>query len=258
MLRHRGAQHVVHAEELADEVAAVQLHHRIVPERRHGEEKREPSEDVPAEELAQPPLPREEQEDDEPRQAEANRPFREHGDAGEEKGEVVPAHAPLRVAEVEGDEHTAQRDEERRVGDHRMADVPELDGRPHDERREPADALPIEPPPEEIREEEANQREQRGEEPRRKRRLPEERECRDELPVEEHGLIVPVVPVDARREEVARRHHLLGGLDVIRLHGVRDDHRRIAHEIDEHGEEEKQRHMTPRDFPFLPAFPDSL
>ena len=246
MLRHRRAQHVVHAEERIEKIAAVQQHHRIVPDGRHGEEKGEAREDMEAQELAQAALPGEEEQDDEARQADADGPFREHRDAREEEREVVPAYAPLLIAEEKGNERAAHSDEKRRVGDHRVADIPELDRCAHEQRRDEADALPVEPAPEPVCEQQTDCRKERREKPRRKLRLTEERKRRDELPVKKHGLVIPVVTVDARRNQVARRHHLLGRFHIVRFHGIRDGHRPVAHKVDEHGEEQQHRHMTPR------------
>ena len=177
---------------------------------------------------------------------EADGPFREHGDAREEEREIVPADAPLLVAEIEGDEHAAHRDEERHVRDHRVPEIPELDRCAHEQRRDETDAFPIEPASEPVREQQADRRKHCREEPRRKLRLAKQRKRRDEFPVKKHGLVIPVVTVDARRNQVTRCHHLLGCLHIVRFHGIRDGHRPIPHEIDEHGKEQQQRQMTPR------------
>ena len=99
-----------------------------------------------------------------------------------------------------------------------MREVPVLDGEREDHRREDAGAAAVELRAEAVRHEYANGGKECREQARGEVRHAEELERRDELPVKQDGLIVPVIPEDARRQVISRRDHLLGRLHIIRLH----------------------------------------
>lgn len=96
MLRDGCAQDIVHAEECVEKVAAVQEVHRHVPEAGHDEKERQSAQHVDAAEHGQPPLPEEEDQDDQSRQRKADRPLIEDGERGRSKSQIIiPAPAAL-------------------------------------------------------------------------------------------------------------------------------------------------------------------
>ena len=228
MLCHRRAQSVVHAEERVDEVAAMQQVHRHVPSPCDDKEQHEAAGHMAAEQHAEAALPGEEDEDDEARQRKADGALRQHRGGSRRKGQVVVAALARLIALIEAHERQADRHPERHVRDDRMREVPVLDGKREDHRREDAGAAAVELRAEAVRHKHANNGKECREKARGEVRHAEELERRDELPVKQDGLIVPVIPEDARRQVISRRDHLLGRLHIIRLHRVRHRHQPVA------------------------------
>ena len=223
----------------------MQLHHRHIPERADGKEQHEAQEDMDGQQFPETPFPCEEHEDDEPRQAEADRPLRQHGNAREREGEIIPALLAPHIAKKERDEHARERGDERRIRDDGMADIPALDRRAEDDGRDEADALAEQPSAEAIRQQHAHDAPESRKEPRSKIRDAESLERRDELPVEEHGLVIPVIAVDARRDVIASADHLFGRQRVVRLHGIRDGKAAISDEIEQDAQKQQEDDMPP-------------
>ena len=228
MLRHRRAQGVVHAKERVDEVAAVQQVHRQVPDARDGEEQHEAADHVAAQQHAEAALPGEEDEDDEARQRKADGSLRQHRDSSRRKGQVVVAALARLIALIEAHERQADRHPERHIRDDCMAKVPVLDRQRQQHRSAKTRAAAVELRAEAIRHEYANDGKECRKQARSEVRHAEELEGRDELPVKQDGLIVPVIPEDARRQVIPRRDHLLGRLHIIRFHRVRHRHQPVA------------------------------
>ena len=80
MLRDRRAQEILHAEEIRDEVHAVQAIHRIIPAAAHHEEYGQARQPAEVQEFAGLPAQAKENEQDEARQQEADGSFREDGE----------------------------------------------------------------------------------------------------------------------------------------------------------------------------------
>ena len=181
-----------------------------------------------AQQHAEAALPGEEDEDDESRQREADGALRQHRDSSRCKGQVVVAALARLIALIEAHERQADRHPERHVRDDCMAKVPVLNRQRQQHRSAKARAAAVELRAEAIRHKHARHREQCREKARREVRHAEELEGCDDLPVKQDGLIVPVIPEDARRQVIPRRDHLLGRLHIIRLHRVCHRHQPAA------------------------------
>ena len=140
---------------------------------------------------------------------------------------VNPAPAAA-VSEVEGDEHGVEEEDERHVRDDGLREVEEGDRRAEDDGREEGRSPVVELAREVVRLKHIEHREHSREKARSKLSRAENLESREEFPVKEDRFIIPVIPVDARRGEVASCQHLLGGQRVVRFDGVRDGQLAVA------------------------------
>ena len=228
MLGHAGAQEIVHAEERVDEVHAVQAVHDVVPRAADGEEDGHAGQPLHVQELPRPAPHAEEDEQDEARQQEAYGPLRQDGQPRKEKGREVEPSPTAAVSEVEGNEHGVEEKDERHVRDDGLREVEEGNRRAEDDGREESRSPVVELAREVVRLKHIEHREHSREKARSKLSRAENLESREEFPVKEDRFIIPVIPVDARRGEVASCQHLLGGQRVVRFDGVRDGQLAVA------------------------------
>ena len=145
-----------------------------------------------------------ENEDHKPRQEKADRSLRENPQPRTGVCDVEKLLLPLIVPKKECRERAAEEDEEAHIREDELCEEGVEYPRPEDDRRPGRRPLIVEPPRKAIGQEESRRRKERREEPRSEVRHAERGERREQLPVKEDRLVVPVVPVDLRREPVPR------------------------------------------------------
>ena len=134
--------------------------------------------------------------------SQAYRALRQDGQSREEEGREVEPSPAAAVSEVEGDEHGVEEEDERHVRDDGLREVEEGDRRTEDDGREEGRSPVVELAREVIRLKHID-REHSRKKARSKLSRAEDLESREEFPVKEDRFIIPVIPVDARRGEVA-------------------------------------------------------
>ena len=176
-------------------------------------------------------MPQQKQQDNQPRQAEADGPLIQHRHSGRSKGQVIPVVIFFAVAAVEGYEGQGHRKEQGHIRDHRMADIPGFQGSGKDEGRHKGNMRGVEPPPPPVKQAHGGQHGQGRCQPGGEVRKAEQIKGRRQLPIEKNRLIKPEIAQDAGGEIIIVQQHFPGRLRIIALHWVGYGQKIIAQEI---------------------------
>ena len=231
MLRHRCTQNIVNPEEGVYELRAVHKIHINVPrcaDRCKDEETRGERNASERREIAPH---KQEDEDDKPRQEEANRPLREDTESRTGVSDVEVFPPPLVVSEKERAECPAEEDKEAHIREDKLCKHRIEHARPKDDRRPERRSLIVDPTCKGIGQTQSPCSKKRRKEACGKIRHAKQGECRKEFPIKENRLVVPVVPIDLRREPVPRRQHLLCRLCIVHLDGSCYGKRTVAPKV---------------------------
>ena len=234
-----GAKEIVDAEEVQEEIRAVEVAHETVPGTGDRSEEEKSGGKVDALHFAEVFVVSEEEEGGKAGKEEADGALGEDGKGGGDVAEVVvfPVFA---VAYVEESDRHAHEEEEGRVGDDGFREEPALDGGAKDDGGEPADFFVVDMAGEPVGEEDGGASEKGGGQAGGHFIEAEERVGKCQLPVVKDGLVVPVVSVDLWGDPVAGENHFFRGDGVVRLGGVGDGEELVADEVEEEGTHKKR------------------
>ena len=118
--------------------------------------------------------------------------------------------------------------DERHVRDDGLREVPVACRRAEDEGRPQARTLVVKQRAEAVGQAQRQDAEHRREKARGEIRHAEGRECRQQFPVEERRLVIPIMTVDAWRKVIPARQHFPCRLRVVALHRIRHGQQIIA------------------------------
>ena len=239
MLGDRRAQDIVNSQERIHEICAVRQIHITVPRCADREVDREPRQNPNAHECTKVPPQYEKYEDNQTGQKNPDGAF---GQCRQSRTGIrgVEISSPARfVAEEKRRKRPPKKDKKAHIRKNELRKHGIEHTGAEDQRRPKGCPLVIEAPRKGVSQEKPENTEEGGEKPRGKICHAERRKRRDQLPVKEDGLIIPIIAIDLRREIIPRSEHFLRGLGIVHLDRCRNGQGSVAPKVEDGEQKER-------------------